>query len=71
MIQRGKITPCGEVPSDHFSTCKCHLILASSTLAFLRESQDKTPVPQICVADVNCDYRTGSWSNWGRRGNKH
>ena len=63
--------PCSQVPSDHFSTCKCHLILAITRWAFLRESQDKTPIPQICVADINCDYQTGSWSNWGRRGNKH
>lgn len=40
-----------------------HLFLASVTLAFLGGSQDKTPITQICVIDINSNYQIGSWSN--------
>lgn len=63
MVQYEETMPCGEVPSDHFSSRKMLSIFASVTLAFLEGSQDKTSITQICVVDINANYQIGSWSN--------
>lgn len=59
-VQYVETMPCSEVPLAHV---KWYLILAGMTLAFLGGSQDKTPITQIYVVDVNSNYQIGSWSN--------